>query len=54
MTGEQKLKYDEDTVREMAREEYGSDEIEIDDDAIVSVGEGGAFVAAWVWVVFDD
>lgn len=30
---------------------YVSDgEIEVDDDAVVSVGEEGAYVAAWVWV----
>lgn len=36
-----------------AREMYaqGSDDnIEIDDDALVSEGDGGAWVQAWVWV----
>ena len=36
--------------REAARDEYGNDEIEIDDDAKVSPSEHGAFVQAWVWV----
>jgi len=40
--------------REMAREEYGSDECEIDDNAVVSYGEDGAFVAAWVWVRYPE
>lgn len=38
---------------EAAREEYaqGSDDnIEIDDDALVSEGEGGYWVQAWVWI----
>lgn len=26
------------------------DDIEIDDDALVSEGDGGAWVQAWVWV----
>ena len=38
-----------------ANEEYGSDEIEIDPDAMVSRGDDpGAFVAAWIWVHLDD
>lgn len=28
--------------------------LEIDDDAKVSQAEGGAWVAAWVWVADDD
>ena len=35
---------------EAAREGYASDEIEIDDDAVCSTGEGGTWVSAWVWV----
>lgn len=47
-------------VRALAEKQYGSDAIEIDDDAAVSRseaagadGEVGAFVAAWVWVSFE-
>ncbi|WP_156820679.1 hypothetical protein [Thioalkalivibrio thiocyanodenitrificans] len=29
-------------------------EIEVDDDACVSLGEGGAYVAAWLWVENKD
>lgn len=37
---------------EAARREYGSDDIEIDDDAKLSRApeDGGTWVAAWVWV----
>lgn len=38
-----------------ARDQYGSDEIEIDDGAQISKGDGsGAFVAAWVWVADEE
>ena len=43
----------EDRYRKRARELYakGSDDnVEIDDDAKVSVSDSGAFVQAWVWV----
>jgi len=33
-----------------ARSLYASDELEFDDSPKVSHGDGGAFVAAWVWV----
>lgn len=33
-----------------ARELWANDECEIDDIAIVSEGDDGAFVSAWVWV----
>lgn len=37
-----------------AQELWASDEIEIDDEgAVVSIGEAGAFVQAWVWVAKD-
>jgi hypothetical protein len=40
-----------DSYIEAARDEYQRDgEIEIDDDAVVSHSEEGAYVAAWVWV----
>ena len=35
---------------EAARESYANHELEIDDDAVCSMGEGGAWVSAWVWV----
>jgi hypothetical protein len=33
-----------------ARDEYASDDLEIDDNAVVSTGEDGSWVQAWVWV----
>lgn len=33
-----------------ARDWHQCDEIEIDDDAKVSIAEGGYWVQAWVWV----
>lgn len=36
--------------RDSAKAIYGSDDIEIDNDAVVSRGDAGAFVQAWVWV----
>lgn len=44
----------DDDLRQAARAAYGSDDIEIDDNAIVSRGDDGAFVAAWVWVPFAE
>ena len=44
----------DDDLRRAARATYGSDDIEIDDNAVVSRGDDGAFVAAWVWVRFED
>jgi hypothetical protein len=41
-------------LRAMAQDEYGSDDIEVDDNAVVSRGDEGAFVAAWVWVRYPD
>ncbi len=34
----------------LAGEKYGSDDIEIDEDTRVSIGDDGAFVRAWVFV----
>jgi hypothetical protein len=43
--------YDQETdLRNTARELYGSDDIEIDDDAKISEADKGTWVAAWVWV----
>ena len=36
--------------RTLAKQEYGSDEIEFDTDAKVSPSDHGAWVAAWVYV----
>jgi hypothetical protein len=41
-------------IIEIAREDYNSDDIEIDDDPIVSRGKDGYWVSAWVFVVKDD
>ena len=38
----------------LARATYGSDDIEIDDNAVVSCADDGAFVQAWVWVRYPD
>ncbi len=45
---------DADAFRQGASNEWGSDDIEIDGDAIVSRSETGAFVAAWVWVSNEE
>ena len=37
-----------------ARALYQEDDIEIDDDALVSRAEDGFWVQAWVWVGNDD
>lgn len=36
--------------RETARELYGSDDVEIDDNAKASRADEGVWVGAWVWV----
>ena len=41
-------------LRGMARNQFGSDDCEIDDNAVVSRGDEGAFVAAWVWVRYPE
>jgi hypothetical protein len=41
--------------RKKARIEYGSEDIEVDNDAKVSgIPEEGAWVQAWVWVVLHE
>lgn len=41
----------DDAYRAAAREIYAEDDsVDIDDFAVISRGEHGAFVAAWVWV----
>lgn len=44
----------DDALRAMARDTYGSDDCEIDDNAVVSRGDDGAFVQAWVWVPYPE
>lgn len=51
----------DDDIRERAYELHGRDgELEIDNDAVVSHGDGtgpsseGVYVAAWVWVPFEE
>jgi hypothetical protein len=39
---------------ERARELYANDELEIDDNAIISQADDGCWVAAWVWVPVDS
>lgn len=41
---------DDAVIRQLAIDQYGSGDINIDDDAVVSVGNDGAYVAAWVFV----
>lgn len=43
-----------DDLQQAAFSEYGSDECEIDDDAATSPGDGGTWVAAWVWIADSD
>lgn len=48
---------DDDWLIEEARSRYArpsDNDIEIDDDAIVSRGDDGAFVQAWVYVRYPD
>lgn len=41
-------------LRDAADSKYGSTDVEIDDEAAASFGDGGAWVAAWVWMVDRD
>lgn len=40
--------------REQAKHQWQRDELEIDDDATVSISENGAWVQAWVWVEDEE
>jgi hypothetical protein len=41
--------------RQLARDRYcTSDDIEIDDDALISVGDTGFWVQAWVYVPTEE
>ena len=42
------------SVVEQARSTYCTDEIEIDDQPVLSVADGGVWVSAWVWVETPD
>lgn len=47
--------YTAEEARQRARADYATgDDVQIDDDATVSEADGGAWVAAWVWVPQDD
>lgn len=37
-------------LRDAAHEAYGTDEVEIDDEAATSPADDGTWVAAWVWM----
>lgn len=37
-----------------ARAQYVNDDVEIDDYPMVSIGDGGTWVSAWVWVGNDE
>lgn len=41
---------EDECYRGSATELWASDNLQVDQDATVSVGEGGAWVHAWVWV----
>ena len=45
---------DDAVIRQLAVNQYASGEINIDDDAVVSVGNDGAYVSAWVFVNKDE
>jgi hypothetical protein len=41
-------------LREKARERYGSDSVQVDEDADFSESDEGTWVQAWVWVPAED
>lgn len=43
-----------DAMRERARAIWARDDIQIDNNARISVAENGAWVAAWVWVADEE
>ena len=45
---------DDGLYRSAAIDHWTKSKLQIDDDATVSVGEGGAWVHAWVWVSNDQ
>ncbi len=42
------------SIRQKAQETFTDEDIEVDDDAVVSESEEGAFVEAWVWIPDND
>lgn len=42
------------TFLNAAREAFGSDEIQIDNDALAAAADNGAWVQSWVWVSNDE
>lgn len=40
-------------ILQKARHSYLSDDIEIDDDAVLSETDDGVWVQAWVWIPFE-
>lgn len=49
MTEEELLQH----YRERAKALFADDDLNIDAEAVVSIAEGGAWVASWVWVPDD-
>jgi len=46
---------EDDTVAiELAREQYGCDDIEVDEDCAFSRADDGLWVSGWLWVCNDD
>jgi hypothetical protein len=45
---------DDELYRGAAIDHWTKDKLQIEDDATVSAGEGGAWVHAWVWVSNDQ
>ena len=41
-------------LREAAHDEYGTDEVEIDDEPAIAPADGGTWVAAWVWMPDEE
>jgi hypothetical protein len=49
LTRKQEHSLEEEKLASLARG-LCNDELEVDDDPVVSLAEGGAWVAAWLWV----
>ena len=41
-------------LRELAQDQYGTDDVEIDDEPATSPADNGTWVSAWVWIAQDD
>lgn len=41
-------------ARDIARALYAGEDIQIDENALISEGEDGSWVQAWVWVSNED